>query len=173
MSSWSNMKSRITASVRTTNRMNALLSESMLGRRKALTKMATVDGDNETEEANAKPPRDWEFFRTNFSMEEVYKLIESSIEERLTWDRFSRSYDSWRSLQLAESLASDIRDRVRAFNHKRHRIVCILSVIEKQNQGIHMSMRHLMDEKMDNFTKLVYERPSYFIVVVVYLVYKD
>lgn len=51
--------------------------------------------------------------------------------------------------------------------------MCILSVIEKQNQGIIMSMRHLMDEKMDNFTKVIYERPTYFIVVVVYLVYKD
>lgn len=36
-----------------------------------------------------------------------------------------------------------------------------------------MSMRHLMDEKLDNFTSLVYERPTYFIVVVVYLVHKD
>lgn len=105
--------------MRTTNRMNALLSESMLGRRKALTKTATMDGDPEAEVENAKPIRDWEFFRTNFSMEQVYKLIESAIEERLTWDRFSRSYDSWRSLQLAENLASDIRDRVRGFNHKR------------------------------------------------------
>ncbi|XP_075167386.1 dynein light chain Tctex-type 5 isoform X2 [Haematobia irritans] len=163
----------ITASVRTTNRMNALLSESMLGKRKALTKMTTVEGETEGETENEKPARDWEFFSRNFSMEQVHKLIESIIEERLTWDRFSRSYDSWRSLQLTESLASEIRDRVRGFNHKRHRIICILSLIEKQNQGIHMRMSHLMDEKLDNFTSVVYERPSYFIVVVVYLVYKD
>ncbi|TMW42921.1 hypothetical protein DOY81_011999 [Sarcophaga bullata] len=173
MASWSNMKSRITASVRTTSRMNALLSESMLGKRKALMKLSTLDGGNDTEEEKENPKRDWEFFHTNFNMERVEKLIESTIEERLTWDRFSRSYDSWRSLQLAENLASDIRDRVRRLNHKRHRIVCILSVIEKQNQGISMSMRHLMDEKMDNFTRVIYERPTYFIVVVVYLVYKD
>ncbi|XP_065368843.1 dynein light chain Tctex-type 4 [Calliphora vicina] len=173
MASWSNMKSRITASVRTTSRMNALLSESMLGKRKALMKTPTLEDENETETENEKPKNDWNFFRTNFSMEQVHKLIEATIEERLTWDRFSRSYDSWRSLQLAENLASDIRDGVRRFNHKRHRIVCILSVIEKQNQGITMRMRHLMDEKMDNFTSVVYERPTYFIVVTVYLVYKD
>ncbi|XP_037828031.1 tctex1 domain-containing protein 4 isoform X2 [Lucilia sericata] len=153
--------------------MNALLSESMLGKRKALIKLSTVEGENEAEAENEKPKNDWSFFRTNFSMEQVQKLIEATIEERLTWDRFSRSYDSWRSLQLAENLASDIRDGVRRFNHKRHRIVCILSVIEKQNQGITMRMRHLMDEEMDNFTSVVYERPTYFIVVTVYLVYKD
>ncbi|KAM7342804.1 dynein light chain Tctex-type protein 2B isoform 1-T1 [Cochliomyia hominivorax] len=173
MASWSNMKSRITASVRTTSRMNALLSESMLGKRKALMKLSTLEGENEAETENEKPKNDWDFFRTNFSMEQVQKVIEATIEERLTWDRFSRSYDSWRSLQLAENLASDIRDGVRRFNHKRHRIVCVLSVIEKQNQGITMRMRHLMDEKMDNFTNVVYERPTYFIVVTVYLVYKD
>lgn len=105
--------------MRTTSRMNALLSESMLGKRKALLKLSTIEGENETEVESEKPKNDWEFFRTNFSMEQVYKLIEATIEERLTWDRFSRSYDSWRSLQLAESLASDIRDGVRRFNHKR------------------------------------------------------
>lgn len=55
----------------------------------------------------------------------------------------------------------------------RHRIVCLLSVVEKQNQGIYQSMCHLMDEKRDNFTQLVYERPTYFMIVVLYLVYQD
>lgn len=105
--------------MRTTSRMNALLSESMLGKRKALLQLSTIEGDNDGEAENEKPKNDWDFFRTNFSMEQVHKLIEATIEERLTWDRFSRSYDSWRSLQLADNLASDIRNGVRRFNHKR------------------------------------------------------
>lgn len=55
----------------------------------------------------------------------------------------------------------------------RHRIVCLLSIVEKQNQGLSFRMRHLLDEKMDNFTNLVYERPSYYMVVTLFLVYKD
>lgn len=88
-------------------------------------KLSTLDGGNDTEEEKENPKRDWEFFHTNFNMERVEKLIESTIEERLTWDRFSRSYDSWRSLQLAENLASDIRDGVRRLNHKRFELLIV------------------------------------------------
>ncbi|KAL9912634.1 dynein light chain Tctex-type protein 2B isoform 1-T1 [Glossina fuscipes fuscipes] len=163
----------ITATVRTTSRMNALLSESLLSKRKAMVKTATNEEEEEEEVENAKPKNNWNFFHTNFCMEQVHKLIETTIEERLTWDRFSRSYDSWRALQLTENLAAEIRDRVRKCNYKRYRIVCLLSLIEKQNQGATMSMRHSMDEKMDNFTSLIYERPTYFIIAIVYLVHKD
>lgn len=110
---------RITATVRTTSRMNALLSESMIGKRKSLMRLPAVDGENDEEIGSENPKNDWEYFRTNFSVEQVHKLIEATIEDRLIWDRFSRSYDSWRSSQLAESLAADIRDSVRRCNHKR------------------------------------------------------
>ncbi|EDW08605.2 dynein light chain Tctex-type protein 2B [Drosophila mojavensis] len=169
----------ITASVRTTNRMNALLSESMLSRRRALQSSdlfeggGAAGGSGEGAERKEKPKNDWKFFHTNFNMERAHKIIEDCIEERLLWDRFSRNFDSWRALQLVESLAAEIRDRVKKLNHRRHRIVCLLSIVEKQNQGIYQRMCHLMDEKRDNFTQLVYERPTYFMIVVLYLVYQD
>ncbi|ALC41252.1 CG12836 [Drosophila busckii] len=177
-STWTTMKTRITASVRTTNRMNALLSESMLIRRRAL-QPATGIGESEggavgeDGERKERPKNDWKFFHTNFNMERAHKIIEDCIEERLLWDRFSRNYDSWRALQLVESLAAEIRDRIKKLNHRRHRIVCLLSLVEKQNQGIYQRMVHLMDEKRDNFTQLVFERPTYFMIVVLYLVYQD
>ncbi|XP_034106887.1 dynein light chain Tctex-type protein 2B isoform X1 [Drosophila nasuta] len=173
-SSWTSMKTRITASVRTTNRMNALLSESMLSRRRALQNGGEGEGPvGEGGERKEKPKNDWKFFHTNFNMERAHKIIEDCIEERLLWDRFSRSYDSWRAVQLVEGLSAEIRDRVKKLNHRRHRIVCLLSLVEKQNQGIYQRMCHLMDEKRDNFTQLVFERPTYFMIVVLYLVYKD
>ncbi|XP_068147130.1 dynein light chain Tctex-type protein 2B isoform X1 [Drosophila tropicalis] len=173
---WGAMKTRITASVRTTNRMNALLSESMLSRRRALQSAegeGGAGGGGEGADCKEKPKNDWKFFHTNFNMERAHKIIEDCIEERLLWDRFSRNYDSWRALQLVESLAAEIRDRVKKLNHRRHRIVCLLSIVEKQNQGIYQRMCHLMDEKRDNFTQMVFERPTYFMIVVLYLVHKD
>jgi len=112
---------RITASVRTTNRMNALLSESMLSRRRAAQNPegeATAGGEG-GEPRKEKPKNDWKFFHTNFNMERAQKIIEDCIEERLLWDRFSRNYDSWRALQLVEGLAAEIRDRVKKLNHRR------------------------------------------------------
>ncbi|KAI8037184.1 hypothetical protein M5D96_009932 [Drosophila gunungcola] len=129
----------ITASVRTTNRMNALLSESMLSRRRAAQNPEGEPTAGEGgEPIKEKPKNDWKFFHTNFNMERALKIIEDCIEERLL-----------------------------------HRIVCLLSIVEKQNQGVHQRMCHLMDEKRDNFTQLVFERPTYFMIVVLYLVYKD
>jgi len=112
---------RITASVRTTNRMNALLSESMLSRRRAAQNPegeVTAGGEG-GEPRKEKPKNDWKFFHTNFNMERAQKIIEDCIEERLLWDRFSRNYDSWRALQLVEGLAAEIRDRVKKLNHRR------------------------------------------------------
>ncbi|XP_055858694.1 uncharacterized protein LOC129921073 [Episyrphus balteatus] len=172
MSSWSIWKTRITASVRTTNRMNAILNETVANRRKSLFKAKDESTDNDGAE-DVHPRMDIKFLQNNFSMEKVYKLIESIIEERLLWDRLSRTYDSWRAVSLAENLASEIRDRIKELRYKRHRIVCILSLIEKQNQGISIKMNFLMDSNCDNFTKFIYERATYTIVVTVFLVHKD
>lgn len=76
-------------------------------------------GGEAGEPRKEKPKNDWKFFHTNFNMERAQKIIEDCIEERLLWDRFSRNYDSWRALQLAEGLAAEIRDRVKKLNHRR------------------------------------------------------
>lgn len=103
--------------------MNALLSESMLSRRRALQNGGDAGdgtaGGGEGGEVKEKPKNDWKFFHTNFNMERALKIIEDCIEERLLWDRFSRNYDSWRALSLVEGLAAEIRDRVKKLNHKR------------------------------------------------------
>lgn len=99
--------------------MNALLSESMLSRRRALQNGEEGTAGGEGGEVKEKPKNDWKFFHTNFNMERAHKIIEDCIEERLLWDRFSRNYDSWRALGLAEGLAAEIRDRVKKLNHKR------------------------------------------------------
>lgn len=110
--------------------MNALLMESMLGKKRALQKLQSTTGEGEEAESAAEQPKhEWEYFRNNFSMEAVYKVIESAIEERLTWDRFGRSYDSWRSLQMAETLAADIRDRVKRLQHKRWVVIKMLETV--------------------------------------------
>lgn len=91
----------------------------MLSRRRALQNGEEGTAGVEGGEVKEKPKNDWKFFHTNFNMERAHKIIEDCIEERLLWDRFSRNYDSWRALGLAEGLAAEIRDRVKKLNHKR------------------------------------------------------
>lgn len=111
--------------MRTTNRINALLNESLTllqtGKKKAIFRVHEKSFDQE--EPEEKTCRtDVKFLRTNFNMDHIYKIAERVIEERLQWDRFNRMYDPWRSVKFAESLATDIKDRVKRLKHNRYNI---------------------------------------------------
>ncbi|KAL5288947.1 hypothetical protein ACFFRR_009264 [Megaselia abdita] len=150
-----------------------MLNDTLASKRKTFSKNKSMDTLEESIEDEDDSKVKVEYFKTNFSMEQVYKIIEQSIEERLIWDRFNRMYDSYRSLQLIKELSADIRDRVKMLRNHRHRIICIMNIIEKQNQGVCFRMMHLIDSRFDNFANFVYERASYHIVVTVFLVKKD
>lgn len=112
-----------------------MLNDTLANKRKAFAKAKSIEAaEAEQEEDDSKIKV--EYFRTNFSMEQVghfeqfekivkscilqvYKIIEASIEERLVWDRFNRMYDSYRSLQLIKELSADIRDRVKMLRNER------------------------------------------------------
>lgn len=49
----------------------------------------------------------------------------------------------------------------------------MVSVVEKNHQGIHMKMKYLVDPKTDNFVRYYLDNPNFFIVVCVILIYQD
>ncbi|XP_037927199.1 uncharacterized protein LOC119661787 isoform X2 [Hermetia illucens] len=166
----------IAASVRTTNRINALLNESLTllqtGKKKAIFRVHEKSFDQE--EPEEKTCRtDVKFLRTNFNMDHIYKIAERVIEERLQWDRFNRMYDPWRSVKFAESLATDIKDRVKRLKHNSYRVICIVSIVEKQQQGIDYKLQFLLDARCDNFSNFTYERATYYIVATVFMIHKE
>jgi Tctex-1 family len=59
------------------------------------------------------------------------------------------------------------------FPPSRYRIIALVSVIEKNHQGIHMKMKYLVDPKTDNFVKYYLDNPNFYIVVCVVLIFQD
>lgn len=55
----------------------------------------------------------------------------------------------------------------------RYRIIAMVSVVEKNHQGIHMKMKYLVDPKTDNFVKYYLDNPNFYIVVCVILIFQD
>lgn len=49
----------------------------------------------------------------------------------------------------------------------------MVSVVEKNHQGIHMKMKYLVDPETDNFVKYYLDNPNFYIVVCVILIFKD
>lgn len=55
----------------------------------------------------------------------------------------------------------------------RYRIIALVSVIEKQLQGIHYKMKYAIDPKTDNFVKYYLDNPNFYVIVCVMLVFQD
>jgi len=55
----------------------------------------------------------------------------------------------------------------------RYRIIAMVSVVEKNHQGVHMKMKYLVDPKTDNFVKYYLDNPNFYIVVCVVLIFQD
>lgn len=55
----------------------------------------------------------------------------------------------------------------------RYRIVCLVSIVEKLQQALNYEMKFSLDPKTDNFTIYRHEMATFYIVVVVVMVFKD
>lgn len=70
--SWkTNFNLRITASVRSTNRLNLMLNDTLATKSKAFTKNKSMENIEESIEEEDESKVKVEYFKTNFSMEQV------------------------------------------------------------------------------------------------------
>ena len=80
-------------------------------------------------------------------------------------------YNSIRAQQVAESLANDIKFRLKLQQFDRFRMLVIVNVAEKQKQTVAWKMGFLWDVESDQWTSFQYETNSYVLKVVVFGVY--
>jgi len=55
----------------------------------------------------------------------------------------------------------------------RYRIIALVSVVEKNHQGIHYKMKYVLDPKTDNYVRYYLDNPNFFIIVCVILIFQD
>ncbi|KAL1396428.1 hypothetical protein pipiens_010513, partial [Culex pipiens pipiens] len=134
---------------------SGLFSETLtaaLGKRKNRFKEITeelnlrINKEEETEELY-EPPL--------FNVEKIQRIMERVVEKQFEVKDEEEGakyiYDPALNLKMCQTIAKQIKDRVKAMNYKRHRIISLVSIVEKQHQGVYYKMKYILDPKMDNF----------------------
>ncbi|XP_037048911.1 tctex1 domain-containing protein 1-like isoform X2 [Bradysia coprophila] len=170
-------KNKIQSTIHTNTRMNALLNDQFnllsLGKKKNLNRLKealqeTHQGSESVEPDEVKPKGD-----PKVNVEEIYRILQSTIEEQLKTDKFFQTYNAQISSKFCQILSREIRGRIKMLRHDRFRIVCIVAIIEKLQQFIDYKMGFNVDPKCDNYSTFTYEGATCYIVATVFMVYKD
>ncbi|XP_051161635.1 dynein light chain Tctex-type 5-like isoform X1 [Leptopilina boulardi] len=102
-----------------------------------------------------------------FSAESVEKILETWMNNILE----NASYDANESPRLCAQIATEIRNRVEMLEFDRYKIVVVVTIVEKENQGITSSMACVWDSQRDNYAKYVLETLTFIAYCCVYGVY--
>ncbi|KAJ6643570.1 hypothetical protein Bhyg_08533 [Pseudolycoriella hygida] len=169
-------KNKIQSTIHTNTRMNALLNDQFnllsLGKKKNINRLKEAlqetQRDESTEPTDVKPNTD-----PKVNVDEIHRILQSTIEEQLQTDKFFQTYNSQISSKFCQILSREIRSRIKMLRHDRFRVVCIVAIIEKLQQYIDYKMGFNVDPKCDNYSTFTYEGATCYIVATVFMVYKD
>ncbi|XP_026827000.1 tctex1 domain-containing protein 1-A [Ooceraea biroi] len=91
--------------------------------------------------------------RHPFKIDLVDKIVKSVMNNRLD----EILYDDAEVTKLCGDLASEIRRRVKKLNFDRHKIVVIVTIIEKTSQSFETTVGFLWDTEKDNYSVFSFE----------------
>lgn len=157
------------------NRLNALMGDSMggmmsLSRKKKLN----VRSQDPLLAPDPKCDEKIVFFITpQVKVDRIVNTIEQSINQKMAEDVDNKKYDPVRAKLMCQALSKDIRNKVKLMQISRHRIVCLVSIIEKMLQSIDYKMRLCLDNNSDYHANYKFECAQYYIITTVFIVYKD
>lgn len=106
-------KTKIQSTMHTTNRMNAILNDQFnltsLGKKKNLSRLKEALQETESTESDevnaAVGPK--------VNVEEIHRILKSTIEEQLETEKFFQTYNSQISSKFCQILSREIRSRVK------------------------------------------------------------
>lgn len=105
-------------------------------------------------------------------MDKISRLIYATIEEKVTGIPNLARYNPRKAVVLCQALAAEIRKRVKELGMRSYRVVAMLSIVPKQEQGVSYKMALHGDHLVDFFGNSKYETGFVFILGTVYMVYK-
>ncbi|KAK9307435.1 hypothetical protein QLX08_002245 [Tetragonisca angustula] len=104
-----------------------------------------------------------------FKIDPVDKIIKTIMITKLE----DISYDAAECLNVCQSVATDIREKIKNLNFDRYKIVVNVTIIEKANQSIQSSMGFLWDAKRDNYSTFTYEARTFHACCCVFALYHE
>ncbi|XP_034180490.1 dynein light chain Tctex-type protein 2 [Osmia lignaria lignaria] len=92
-----------------------------------------------------------------FKVDPVDKIVQMLMIAKLE----DISYDAVEGPKICESVATDIRERIKKLNFDRYKIVVNVTIVEKASQSICTSMGFLWDAERDNYSTFTYEARTF------------
>ncbi|XP_055627373.1 uncharacterized protein LOC129769272 [Toxorhynchites rutilus septentrionalis] len=153
---------------------SGMLTESLtaaLGKRKSRFKELTEELNQRINKDEQEEP----YQRPLFNIEKIKRIMERIIEKQFAVDEEEMRYiyDPSQNLKMCQNISKQIKDKIKNMNYKRHRIVSLATIVEKQQQGVNYKMRYLLDPNMDNYIRHYHETPYFYLIATVILVHKD
>lgn len=119
-------KTRITSTMRTNSRMNALLNDSMnmmnLMKRKNLNRLRAASSAGHEFGDGVNPPGE-SFIDADTcrkaNMERIQRIIQQTIEDQMNEEKFFRIYNSQISAKFCQILSREIKGKVKELRYER------------------------------------------------------
>lgn len=114
-----------------------------------------------------------------FDVEKISKRMENIVETKINYiDEDTETkvwvpYDAQKCTKLSQELAREIKEDIKTLELDRYRTVVIVSIIQKQLQGINYKMKYCTDPQHDSFAFYTYENSHFYIIATAGLIYKD
>uniref|UniRef100_A0A182QM28 Uncharacterized protein n=1 Tax=Anopheles farauti TaxID=69004 RepID=A0A182QM28_9DIPT len=119
-----------------------------------------------------------EIYLPNYSINKLKAMIARVVKQQFVvrnedGDLLTWVYDPAKNLEMSQTIAKAVKDRLRNLNLPRYRIVCFCSIVEKQLQGFDYKMKYILDPYMDNYVQYVHDGAIFWIITTAFLIHKD
>lgn len=107
--------------------------------------------------------------KRSFNSGLVEKCIKDILEDRLENFQYNPKF----SANIIKVLSEEIKDRVKVFCFDRYKIVCIVTLAQRNDQGLMLGSRSSWDKKNDNYACYTFMNPHIVCTATVYGIYRE
>ena len=136
----------------------------------------TIDSclENQNPDGGMMPHRNFENTyqmepHLKFSVQQVQEIIDAVLNEHLT----GKSYSKEESPSLTKQIADVIKDKVKALNFQRYKILSTVTIGEVAGQGCKVCSRFLWFPSTDSYASSKFQNDSLFATATVYGLYAE
>ena len=104
-----------------------------------------------------------------FSEPNVRKVIQETLKELLD----GQEYDPLSSSSVCRSVGEEVKDRVKQLGYDRYKLVVMVVIGEKKDQGVMVTSRCAWYTKFDDFAEAAYQNKHLFCSTQVFGLYLD
>lgn len=106
--------------------------------------------------------------RKEFSVHQVQKVIRETFENCLNGNEITLPRNV-----LCKNLTEAIKMKTRRLNYDRYRLIVHVYLCSKENVTLKVTSRCIWDAKVDNYADCKYEAKDFYVMGIVYGVYKE